>query len=373
MLIGVDMARENRFYSIVLILILILLGYFSYQIIRPFLFPIMWAIVLSLVFYPVYAFILKYVKYKFVSSLATLLIIILILIGPFSYFVYVLSQELINLVSHFQGENGNVNIIRTLLSHPLINTIIQKVLSVFHMTEQELYNTISTSLMNFAKQSTGLIKSGFGNILAGGMNFVLMLLTIFFFLEDGPAFIEKLENLLPFSRRQRERLLRQTKDIVVSTIYGGVVVGMAQGLIGGGTFALLGIHSPVFWGLAMFVASFIPVVGTFIIWGPAIIYLLFQSLYLKAVILLAVGVVIIAGIDNVLRPLIVRGKIKLPTIAIFFAIFGGIQAFGFIGLILGPLILALFLSVFEIFRYSEEERCLASDEQPSQEKTGPEK
>ena len=87
----------------------------------------MWAIVLSLVFYPVYAFILKYVKYKFVSSILTLLIIILILIGPFSYFAYVLSQELISLVSHFQAQNGNASVVQTLLSHPLVNSTVQKI------------------------------------------------------------------------------------------------------------------------------------------------------------------------------------------------------------------------------------------------------
>lgn len=369
MLIGVELARENRFYSIVLIVILIVLGYFSYQIIRPFLSPIMWAIVLSLVFYPVYAFILKYVKSKIVSSLLTLLMIVAILIGPFSYFAYVLSQELINLVSHLQDQNGNIGFVQTFLSHPLVNSTVQKILGAAHMTEQELYRTISSSLMNLAKESTGLIRTGVGNALTVGMHFVLMLLSIFFFLEDGPVFIEKLQSFMPFSPRQRERLLQQTKDIVVSTIYGGVVVGMAQGLIGGIAFASLGIHSPVFWGLAMFVASFVPVVGTFIIWGPATIYLLFQTQYLKAVILLVVGVVIIAGIDNILRPLIVRGKIKMPTIAIFFAILGGIQAFGFIGLILGPLVLALFLSVFEIFRYSEAERSRSTEERPPRERT----
>jgi len=172
---------------------------------------------------------------------------------------------------------------------------------------------------------------------------------------------------MPFSRRQRSRLLKQTKDIVVSVIYGGIVVGMAQGLIGGVAFASLGIHSPVFWGLAIFGASFLPVVGSFIIWGPAVIYLLFEAMYLKAIILLIVGIVGIGSIDNILRPLIVRGKLKMPTIVIFFAIFGGVQVFGFIGLILGPLVLALFVSVFEIFRYSEEEGCRENEEQSAQE------
>jgi predicted PurR-regulated permease PerM len=360
------MHTENRFYSFVLLIIVVLLGYLSYKTINPFLSPIMWAIVLSLIFYPVYAYILKYVKYRSIASVTTLLIIILLLIGPFSYFAYALSQELINLVNHFQDQNGKGNMLQSLLAHPFVNSFVQKALSWFKISEKELYNTISTSLADFAKQSTGLIKAGFGNMLAGGINFVIMLFSIFFFLEDGPAFIAKLENFMPFSSGQRRKLLKQTKDIIVSTIYGGIVVGMTQGLIGGTTFAIIGIHSPVFWGLAMFITSFLPIVGSFIIWGPTVVYLLFEEMYLKAVILIVVGVLAIGSVDNILRPLIVRGKMKMPTIAIFFAILGGIQAFGFIGFVLGPLVLALFVSVFEIFRYSEEERFKAGEREKSQ-------
>ncbi len=356
------MATENKFYNLVLIFIVILLGYLSYKIIDPFLSPIMWAVVLSLIFYPVFAFILKYVKYKSMASILTLALIVVILIGPFSYFGYVLTQELVALINHFQDQSGNVNVVHTLMSHPLVNGIVKKLLIILNMTEKELYNTISANLVSFAKQSTGLVKSGFTNILSGSINFVLMLLSIFFFLEDGPTFIEKIESFMPFSQKQRSRLLKQTKDIVVSTIYGGVVVAMSQGIIGGTAFAILGIHSPVFWGLAIFVASFIPVVGTFVIWGPAVGYLLLKTEYLKAIILLLVGVLLIGSIDNVLRPLIVKGKMKMPTIAIFFAILGGIQVFGFIGFILGPLVLALFVSVFDIFRYSEEERYKAAQQ-----------
>ncbi|MEN6616575.1 MAG: AI-2E family transporter [Syntrophorhabdus sp.] len=360
------MTTENRFYSFFIIFIVILLAYLSYKIINPFLSPIMWAVVLSLIFYPFYAFILKYVKYKSIASIITLLVITLILIGPVSYFVYVLSQELINLVNHFQPQNGNI--LEALIKHPLVNSLIRKALSLLNMSEQDLYQAITTSFTNFAKQSTGLLKSGFGNILAISVDFILMMFSIFFFLEDGPLFIEKLESFIPFSRHQRGKLLRQTKDIVVSTIYGGIIVGMNQGIIGGITFAILGIHSPVFWGLAMFVASFVPVVGTFIIWGPAMLYLVYEGHYYKAIILGLVGVILIGTIDNLLRPLIVKGKMKMPTIVIFFAILGGIQVFGLIGIILGPLVIALFISVFEIFRYSEEVRCRATEEPPTEER-----
>lgn len=348
------METENRFYNLVLIFIVVVLGYLSYNILSPFLSPIMWAVVLSLVFYPLYAFILRYVKYKSLASVLTLLAIFLILIGPFSYFAYLLTQEMVNLVNRMQ--NGG-DLLQGFLTHPVVSAVIRKLLVVLRMTEAEFYKAVSDGIVGIAKESTGLIKAGFGNIVAGGVNFVFMLLSIFFFLEDGPAFIKKAESFMPFSRGQRDRLLKQTKDIVVSTIYGGVVVAMTQGVIGGITFAFLGIHSPVVWGLAMFVGSFVPVVGTFVVWGPMVVYLFFEGLYMKGVILILVGVVAISSVDNILRPLIIKGKMKMPTVAIFFSILGGIKLFGFIGFILGPLVLALFVSVFDIFRYSEEDRC----------------
>lgn len=351
---------ENRFYSFVLMFIVVVLGYLTYEILSPFLSAIMWGIVLSLIFYPLYAFILKYVRYRSLASILTLLSIFLILIGPFSYFAYLLTQETVALVNRIQTGDGNL--LQGFLAHPIVSTVVQKLIVVLRTTEAEFYKTVTDSIVYTARESTGLIKAGFGNIVVGSVNFIFMFLAIFFFLEDGPSFIEKMGSFMPFSRKQRTRLLRQTKDIVVSTIYGGVVVAMSQAVIGSIAFALLGIRSPMVWGLAMFIASFIPAVGTFIVWGPMVIYLFFQAQYVKGIILILVGVLAISSVDNILRPLIIKGKMKMPTVAIFFAILGGIKFFGFIGLILGPLVLALFVSVFDIFRYSEEERGKMEDD-----------
>lgn len=358
MLLSVYMT-ENRFYYTFLIFLVLSLGYLTYQIISPFISPIMWAIVLSIVFYPVYAFVLKYVKLRSVASVMTLVIIFVILFGPVAYFSYLLSLEAMALVNRFQG--GEVDLLDSIIKHPMVNNVINKILALFHMTEEEFHRSIVEGITKLARESTGILREGFGNIIVGGLNFVLMLLSIFFFLHDGPFFIEKIGSFIPFSQKQREKLLGQTKDIVVSTIYGGVAIAMGQGIIGGVAFALLGIPSPVVWGLAMFVASLVPLVGTFIIWGPAVVYLFFQAQYLKGVILFLVGMFAISSIDNILRPLIIRGKVKMPMLAIFFGILGGIKLFGLIGFIMGPLILALFVSVFEIFRYSEEERAKVLD------------
>lgn len=346
------MMANNKFYFIIMTFIILVLGYLTYQIISPFLSPIMWAIVLSILFYPVYAFIFKYVKYKSVASLLTLVIVLIILFGPFSYLSYLITQEAMSLIGNI--ESGSFDSLTTFFKHPAANTLISKVLSIFHITEQEFQKALVENITKIGQESAGFIKAGLGNIVSGAINFLFMILSMFFFLGDGPELIEKISNFMPFSRRERDRLLQQTKDIIVSTMYGGVTVAATQGIIGGVLFAVLGIPSPVLWGLAMFITSFIPMVGTFIIWGPAAAYLFFQGFYLKGIILVLLGVFAISSIDNIIRPLIMRGKTKMPVIAIFFSILGGLKLFGFIGLIVGPLVFALFVSVFEILRYSEE-------------------
>ena len=343
----------NRFSTITLLLVAAGLGYLTFEILRPFIPAIIWAVVLSIVFYPLYVIIAKYVKVKSVASVLCLVVILVVLLGPVAYLSYILTQELIGLSEHFRNLPSDP--LHSLLQHPAVSNIVYKVLRAFHMTEKDLAQTITESVSQAGKQSVGLIRSGLGNAVSTLADFFLMILSIFFFLADGPALLEQFSTLLPFSTRQRERLVKQTRDIVISTIYGGVTIAVIQGVMGGIAFSLLGISSPVVWGLTMCVSSFIPIVGTLIVWGPAVGYLVAQGLYWKAVVLFVVGAGGISSVDTFLRPLLIRGKIKLPTLAIFFSILGGIKVFGFVGFIMGPLVLALFISVLQILRYSDQE------------------
>jgi predicted PurR-regulated permease PerM len=319
---------------------------------QPFLSPIAWAIVLSIVFYPVFAFVLKFVKWRPLASFVTLLIILVIIFGPVSYLSYMLSQEIKAFVAYMTG--GDFDPVNTVLHHPAISNLVSKLLGLLNIKEAELQNMVVENLTRLGKETMGRITGGLGNAASAAVDFVLMLLSIFFFLEEGPQFIEKINNYMPFSRKQRERLIQQTRDIVVSTIYGGVTVAIFQAIIGGFAFSFLGIPSPGLWGTCMFIASFIPLVGTFVVWGPAALYLFFKGSLVKAGILVLIGILGISSVDNIVRPLIIRGRMKLPILAIFFSILGGIKVFGIIGFIMGPLVLALFLSVVQIVQYVEE-------------------
>ncbi len=344
---------DKKFYFIVLLFLVLALGYLSYLILKPFLSAIMWAIVLTVVFYPIYDFILRRLRWKPLASVITLVIILLVILGPFSYLSFILSQEIIAMVGKI--EKGTFDPLGTILRHPYVNAMLNKVLSLFNVSEAQFQKVLIDTISQVGKASTDFIKSGLGNIASAAIDFIFMIFSIFFLLEDGPRFVERLGDYMPFSQKQREKILRQTKGIVVSTIYGGVTVAIVQGAIGGIAFAILKVPSPVVWGVAMFIASFIPLVGTFVIWGPAALYLFLQGEIWKAIALILIGIFGISAADNVLRPLIIRGKMRMPILAIFFSILGGIRLFGLIGFIMGPLVLALFVSVFEIFRYTEEE------------------
>jgi predicted PurR-regulated permease PerM len=349
----------SRLYSIALYFLVAVLGYLSYQVFKPFLSSLAWAIVLSIVFYPVFTFVLRFVKWKPLASLITLLTILLVLLGPFSYLSYLLSQEIRSIVD--AAASGSFDPVGGLIHHPFVNKLINKMLGLFHLSQAEFEKTIIENITVLGKNFLGGIKGGIGNVASAITDFILMILSIFFFLEGGSEFVDGLGKYIPFSKKQRERLLKQTREIIVSTIYGGVTVAIAQAIIGGITFSLLGVPSPALWGFAMFVASFIPLLGTFVIWGPLAVYLFFKGLILNSIILVVVGIVAISSIDNVLRPLIIRGKIQLPTLAIFFSILGGIKLFGFIGFIMGPLVLALIISVIQMLQFVEEEKDKVSE------------
>lgn len=343
----------SRLYKTILYALVVLLGYLTYQIFKPFLTPLAWAMVLSIVFYPVFAFILRFVKWRPLASLITLVVILMSLLGPFSYLSYLLSHEIRTIVE--AATSGQFDPVGGILHQPLVSKAVKKVLGMLQLSQGDFEKMVTDNIALFGRNLLSGIKGGIGNVASAITDFIFMILSIFFLLEGGTEFVDSLKKYIPFSQKQREKLIKQTRDIIVSTIYGGVTVAFAQAIIGGFAFSLLSVPSPALWGFAMFIASFIPLLGTFVVWGPVAVYLFFKGMVVNSIILIVVGVVAISSIDNILRPLIIRGKIQMPTLAIFFSILGGIKLFGFIGFIMGPLVLALLLSVFQMLQFIEEE------------------
>jgi predicted PurR-regulated permease PerM len=131
-------------------------------------------------------------------------------------------------------------------------------------------------------------------------------------------------------------------------MYGGVVVALLQGLLGGILFAIFGIASPVFWGAVMALLSIIPFVGAFIIYIPAGLILIFNGSYISGILVIAIGTVVVSQVDNIVRPLLVSGKTEMHPLLLFFSMLGGVALFGLLGVVLGPLIAAIFVTLLQI-------------------------
>ena len=340
--------QETKFQLLSHSALVLLLGYAAYLIFRPFFVPIGWAIVFAIVLYPVHNFFLKYVKMGAISAVVILILILIITLGPLSYVSYQLAVELQNISFEHATEE-----IVGIFNHPWIRPLVEHVLSLFSITEEQFRASVVENLTKLGKNLLGPAGGRISDIITGAFDFVLMAFTLFFLLKDGPKFLEKLRDYMPFPEYEKKQLARQIKDVVVSTIYGGVVVALAQGLIGVIAFAAVGIHAPVLWGMTMSITSFIPIVGCALVWVPTTLYLFAKGLTTQAVTLAAIGIFAISAVDNILRPIIMRGRVSMPLLLVFFSVFGGIQVFGLLGLVLGPLVVAVFASVVGIFRTRE--------------------
>lgn len=179
---------------------------------------------------------------------------------------------------------------------------------------------------------------------------VAMLFALFFLLRDGDMLARRLQDALPMHPSDSERLLRETREMVVASVGAGAVVAVAQGMIGGVAFWALSIGPPLFWGCVLAFASLLPVVGAALVWVPIGIALVLTGDAWRGVALLLVGSLGISMADNVLRPWLLSGRTQINGLVIFFGLLGGVAAFGFIGLVIGPIILVVTHSLLEIVR-----------------------
>jgi predicted PurR-regulated permease PerM len=343
--------RENRFYLLMLVIIGLVLGYFTYQVMLPFIIPIAWAGVLCILFYPIYELLRKRLKWRTVAAIVTLVTILLVILGPFSYLSFLLANEIKELAGEF--EKGELFGLKKTLKMPAVQWLIERVTLIVGDETLDVEALIRENFSNWGKRMAGQVTTGVRNVASAVVKFVLMAVTIFFFLRDGEKIVNRLRSYLPFAPAQRGRLESQAKDMIVSTIFGGVVVALIQGLMGGTAFYFLKVPSPVIWGTAISIMSFIPMLGAASVWGSLVVYLFLQEAFLRAFILLLVGTFGISLVDNILKPIIIGERTKMPTLLILFSVLGGIKLFGLIGLIMGPMSVALFISVLEIFRNIE--------------------
>src|SRR6516164_2848627 len=194
-----------------------------------------------------------------------------------------------------------------------------------------------------------------GDLTGVLMGAMVTAITLFFLFREGGSLRERVASIVPLAADHLQRLFSGVHEVVVASVYGILAIGLLQGILVGFAFWLLGLPSPVLWGLVTAFLPLIPIVGTGGVWIPVAIILMASGHWVKALVLVVWGVGIVHPVDNILRPYLVGQRAKLSAIYLFFAILGGVKAFGLIGLLLGPVVLSVLLVLVGILRHELKE------------------
>ncbi|MDF1545670.1 MAG: AI-2E family transporter [bacterium] len=342
------MKREHLLIALFFVIAAVFF-YLFYLIVVPFFIPIAWAAVFAIVFYPLYEKLAARLKRPRLASTIMCLLIVVLIVGPIAYLFVALVNEAASAVSKVNElyKSGQLNELYT-IQLPWVDAIKEKLSQYYDMSQMNFDAIIRESV----DKVSGVILGQTSWLIANGTKavfyFFLMIFSMYYFFKDGDSIIDTLKRLMPLTDKQIDVTFGHLRDVTEATMYGGVVVALIQGLLGGVLFAIVGIPSAIFWGAIMAFLAIIPLVGAFIIYLPAGIILILGGSYISGIIVIAVGTLIISQVDNVIRPMLISGKTSLHPLLLFFAIMGGIYLWGLLGIIVGPIIAAVFITLIKI-------------------------
>ncbi|HEX7819929.1 MAG TPA: AI-2E family transporter [Sphingobium sp.] len=337
---------ENRFFVALVIGVTLALA----LIVRPFFGAILWALVAALMFEPLMNRLVRRLGgRRTLAASLTLLGIIGAVVVPALVLGMFMAREVVAIYGRMQTGNLDINRIfaqfQSLLPGWATEMLERYGLSDLDTLRQRATTAIAGSFQSLAGQAFNISQSAFGFILALGV----MLYLAFFLLRDGPAMADRIERSIPLPPSLRRQLLDKMVTVIRATIKGSLVVAILQGVIGGTIFWVLGVGGALLWGIAMGFLSLVPAIGTGLIWAPVAIYLLISGSIWQGVVLIACGILVIGMVDNVVRPVLVGRDTQMPDYMVFVSTLGGLELFGFNGFVIGPVIAALFMAVWEIF------------------------
>jgi predicted PurR-regulated permease PerM len=336
-LMSVDRERLGHvlYYAAVL-----LVGYLSFLIVWPFLVPLGWAGVLAVCVYPLYLRLTRGLG-RSGAAVATTILVLVLLVVP----VWLITAALVR-------EGGQaVPALRAAINGEPPAWASRAWAWVQAHVPELAPNNLMDSLAAAGQQVMGALASTSGAVLSGVVlvivNVIVTLFALFFFLRDAPAIVRLIREVLPFRDGERDRVLKQVGDLIFASVIAGLAVASIQGMLGGIAFWLIGIHAPVVWGTIMAFFALIPVAGAWVVWLPVALWLLATGEITRGLILIAIGAGVVGTVDNILRPLLLSGRSSMNGLVTFIALLGGVAAFGFIGLVFGPVVVAMAMALFD--------------------------
>jgi predicted PurR-regulated permease PerM len=325
--------------------------YLCWSIMRPFLPVLLWAAVLVIVFHPAYRWWRHRLGSVALAALVTTLLVIVTIIVPLVAVSSAVVAQLQGVASAAQDQ------VTGLLADPVQAARLQESLDWLTRYAGIEVAEIRQGLQQAATALSRLLVQETMSVLGGALGFIVstffVMFTMYYLFKDGEAAVEVVQSMLPLDRARSDALVQRTGEVVTASVFGVVVIAIVQGTLGGLMFWVLGLPSPLVWGVVMIVLATIPMLGTFLVWVPAAIFLAVTGHLVKALVLTFWGAVVIGMADNMLRPRLVGDRAQMHELLIFFSVLGGLQVFGVLGILLGPVVVAIGLSLLEAFRAAD--------------------
>ena len=335
-------SERERFTTLIFYGVVLLLGYFLWRVCQPFFGPLGWAAVLAICVYPWNEKLVRRLGRNRAATMTTLAVTALI-IGPG---LVVLTAFVREARAALEGLDRDV-----LMGQ--FNWVVARWDRVRVYIPGARTLDLGSLINQASANVAGFLAARVGGLLADLAIFIfhlfVTLFALYFLLRDAGAIMRAIRRALPFDEPRRERMIRQTADLVYASVTAGLVTASIQGLLGGLLFAALGLNAPVFWGVVMGFFALLPFFGTWVVWLPAAVWLASTGHVLKALTLAAIGVAVVGSVDNILRPALLAGRARMNGLLMFISLLGGVSVFGLLGLVLGPLVVALAAGLLEAY------------------------
>ena len=339
--------NPDRFRKAFLLLLCVVISALFFKMISGFINSLLLAAILAGLSNPLYRQILKLFKgHRAVASAVTMLIVVFVVLLPASAFLTILVGEAISMTGQVvpwveQQVREPSEIDRWVQGLPYLEQL-QPFQDQIIAKLGQLASNVGTFLINSLAATTRGTAIFFFHLF-------VMLYAMFFFLMDGPKILDKILYYMPLSAEDEQRMVERFVSVTRATIKGTLVIGIVQGGLAGIAFAVVGIDGAVFWGTIMAILSIIPGIGTALVWVPAVVYLVATGHMGAAIGLFIWCAAVVGTVDNVLRPWLVGKDTKMPDLLILLGTLGGLLVFGATGIIIGPIIAALFVTVWDIY------------------------
>lgn len=339
---------QKRIESLLFYGAVLLIFYLAYRVFEPFLQPLGWAVVLVVCLYPLHERLLRRmgpVKAALVSTLC----VTLLLVGPALGLAGGLVSQAAAAVRHLQGA-GEWSAQIPPSARQALDWLKQHGVSGLDTDPLRLVREGAGGLARLMEQRAG---EALRDAAGVALKLLILLVALFFLFRDGRALVERTRHLLPFEDEHSDLILTQARDLIFASVTASLIIGAIQGVLGALAFAIVALPSPLFWGAVMGLLALLPLIGGWLVWGPAVLWLAFNGAYGRAVIVAAICAGVAGVLEHFVRPLLLSGKTQMNSLLILVSVLGGISVFGFLGFILGPIVVAVASTILNVYTASE--------------------